>query len=205
MRDTVVAEPDPAKSAASVTAPLVPPPVRPVPAVTPVTSPPLSASAAQVHADPLRFGICPLAQARAPSPSSSAAQIQLVPLRFATCPVTHARVAIASSSAAQIHVDPLRFGIWFAAQASAASASSSTSSAKPAGLPWTPFQGAARAFGVGFSSCRPDSAAKAPVLAPGRTPIASQRASPRNAPAPKSSRTVKSPSSTATSSTTRAG
>ena len=205
MRDTVAAEPDPAKSAASVTAPLAPPPVRPVPAVTPVTSPPLFASAAQVQVVPLSLGICPFEQASAPSPSLSAAQIQPAPLRFATCPVAQARVASASSSAAQIQPAPLRFGIWPAAQARPASASSSTSSANPDGFPWTPSQGAASAFGTAFSSWRPAMGVKAPVLAPSRTPTASQRASPWNAAAPKSSGTVNRPSSTATSSTTTAG
>src|SRR4030095_7041832 len=79
----------------------------------------------------------------------------------------------------------------------------STSSANPAGLPRMPDQGAVApnsAFGAGVSVCRDGSVVNAPVDAPGRTPISSQRALPVNVDAPKSSATVKRPFATAMSS-----
>ena len=78
----------------------------------------------------------------------------------------------------------------------------STSSANPAGLFATPDQGTAdakAAFGDGVSSWRPASVVYAPVLAPGRTRISSQRLLPANT-APKSSDTVNRPFVTTTSS-----
>ncbi len=55
----------------NVAAPEVPPPLRPVPAVTAVMSPPLSASTAQAQAAPLHFATWPLAHDRPPSASLS--------------------------------------------------------------------------------------------------------------------------------------
>jgi hypothetical protein len=200
----VVAAPEPPKLADTVTAPVVPPPLNPVPAVTPVMSPPLSVSAAQAHPAPVHFRSW-LSPQLVTSPRDALPLVAPPVSPPPTAATTSVMSPPLSASAEQAQAEPFHFATWPAEHPSVASRSSSTSSAKPAGLAFTPDQGTASALGVGLSSCRPDSVVKVPPLAPGRTPISMKRASPGKAAAPKSSETVNRPEATATSSTTSGG